>query len=500
MTKMIGHRLAAWALALALGIPFAALAKENNPPAQIKLDQGDINRDARSGNSYSSVVKKVTPSVVNIYSTKTLKAPRFQQYFNDPFLGQLFGGGGGGGRGNQRKLTEESLGSGVIVTADGYILTNNHVVDGADRDGVEVALANGKQKFTAKVIGTDPQTDIAVLKVDAKDLPAIAIADSDKLEVGDVVLAVGNPFGVGQSVSMGIVSGLGRGGFNITDYEDFIQTDAAINPGNSGGALVDAEGRLVGINQSILSRSGANAGVGFAVPINMARSVMDQLVESGTVKRGFLGVMIQAVTPELAQAFKLSDTSGALVGGVSPNTPAEKAGIKEGDVITQVNGKKATDSQHARLLISQNAPGAKVELTIVRDGKERTLTAKLDKIPNEQDETPGGSDLGSSSEYDGLDGVGVEDLDAQTRRQLGVPSYVHGALVSSVDQDSNAYAAGLRQGVVLQEIDRKPIENADEAVKLSEQARGDRLTVRVWSRQNGMSGSRFLSVDNKKKQ
>src|ERR1043165_2436622 len=231
MTKRFSYGTAVWAVALALGISLAASAKDVNPPAKVKTDATAINRDARTGNSYSGVVKKVTPSVVNIYSTKTVKQPRMQQFFDDPMLERFFGGGGGRGPGRRGpgNTKSESLGSGVIVTEDGYILTNNHVVEGADTDGVKVALGDGKQKLTAKVIGTDPQTDIAVLKVDAKDLPAITIADSDKLEVRDVVLAVGNPFGVGQSVSMGIVSGLGRSE-RVTDYEDFIQTDTAINP------------------------------------------------------------------------------------------------------------------------------------------------------------------------------------------------------------------------------------------------------------------------------
>lgn len=503
MKMLLRNRVAAWALAVVLGIPFASFARVDNPPAKVKLDESVIDRDARTGNSYAAVIKKASPSVVYIYSTKTLKAPRFQQFFDDPFLRRFFGDpsddGGGSGRGRSRSFKQESLGSGVIVTADGYILTNNHVVEGADPDGVEVALANGEKKYTAKVIGTDPQTDIAVLKIDAKDLPVITIADSDKLEVGDVVLAIGNPFNVGQSVTMGIVSALGRGGFNITDYEDFIQTDAAINPGNSGGALVDAEGRLIGINQSIVSRSGGNAGVGFAVPVNLARSVMERLIQDGKVTRGFLGVMIQSLTPELAKSFDLPDTSGALVGGVSPNTPAEEAGIKSGDVITAIDGKKASDSRHLRLMISEKPPGTKIALTVVRDGKTRTVSVKLGTLPGDEG-TTSSSISSSNSKFDALDGVEVADLDAQARRQFDIPSHVRGALVSNVDQDSNAYEAGLRSGDVIQEIDRQSVKDADSAVKLSEEAKGDRILLRVWSQEGGMSGSRFLSVDNHKKQ
>ena len=502
MTKLFSHRVATWTLALALGIPFAVLAKDGNAPAKLKLDATALNRDVRTGNSYSSVVKKVTPSVVNIYSTKTLKQPRFHQFLDDPMFDRLFGGGSPprSGRRGPNNFKSESLGSGVIVTDDGYILTNNHVVEGADADGVKVALGDGKQKLSAKVVGTDPQTDIAVLKVDAKDLPAITIADSDKLEVGDVVLAVGNPFNVGQTVTMGIVSALGRGGFGITDYEDFIQTDAAINPGNSGGALVDAQGRLIGINQSIVSGSGGSMGVGFAVPINQAKSVMDRLVDDGKVTRGYLGVRLQPLTPELAKSFKLSETSGALVSEVSRGTPAAEAGLKEGDVITEVNGKKAADSRHLRLMISQNTPGAKVMLTVVRDGKAKEFAAKLGELPGEEAEVTGSiSPAEKKNERDALDGVEVDDMSSAARRENSIPTEVRGVLVANVSAESNAYEAGLRAGNVILEIDRAPVSNADEAVKLCDAAKGDHLLLRVWSRDAGMSGSRFVTVDNTKK-
>jgi serine protease Do len=486
------------ALALAFGVSFACLARENNPPVTLKVDAKSINRDAHPGISYATVIKKASPSVVNIYSTKTRQLPRNHPYFDDPLFERYFGDGGTPGRRGPRSLKEESLGSGVIVTEDGYILTDNHVVAGADPDGVKVALGDGKQKLNARVVGTDPQTDLAVLKVEGKGLPAITIADSDKLEVGDVVLAIGNPFNVGQSVTLGIVSALGRGGFDITDYEDFIQTDAAINPGNSGGALVDTEGRLIGINQSILSRSGGNAGVGFAVPVNLAVSVMNQLVQAGKVSRGYLGVMIQPVSPDLAKAFSLPDTAGALVGGVAPNTPAAAAGVKEGDVITAVNGKTGADSRHIRLLISQNLPGSKVALTILRDGKQRTLNVTLAQMPGEETVASGAGPAEQQS-HDALDGVEVADLTGESRKQFEVPNQIRGALVASVDAESNAYEAGLRVGVVIQEIDRQPVGSADEAVALSGKANGDRLLLRIWSHEGDMSGSRFVTVDNKRR-
>jgi serine protease Do len=503
MTKLLAHRTASWALALALGIPFATLAKDNNTPAKFKLDASPINRDARSGNSYSSVIRRASPSVVNIYSTKTVRSSRFHQFFDDPFFDRFFGDGTPhGGQRGPNNFKAESLGSGVIVTEDGYILTNNHVVEGADADGVKVALGDGKQKLSAKVVGTDPQTDIAVLKVDGKDLPTITIADSDKLEVGDIVLAIGNPFNVGQSVTQGIISGLGRSGnenFRMADYEDFIQTDAAINPGNSGGALVDAEGRLIGINQSIASPTRSSAGVGFAVPVNLAKLVMERLLADGTVKRGYLGVMIQPVTPELAKAFNLPDTRGALVGGVSPNTPAAEAGIKEGDVIIAVNGRQAADSQHARLMISQILPGTKVPLSVLRDGKEKTVTATLGTLPTEEGALLGAAKSVDKNEHDALDGVEVADLRTEAQREFSIPDQIRGALVTNVDPDSNAYEAGLRPGNVILEIDRTPVANADDAVKLSEKAQGNHLLLRVWGRMGESSGSRFLPVDNTKK-
>ena len=305
-------RAVAWLALLALTIvPLGSGAKPahtsgtTNPPALLKVDDSPLRHEVKAATSFAPVIKKVAPSVVNIYSTMTVRE-RALPFFNDPMWRHFFGDPSGD-QGQPRTHREEGLGSGVIVTSDGYILTANHVVEGAEK--IQVALASGEKEFDAKVVGADPATDTAVLKIDARDLPAITIADSDKLEVGDVVLAVGNPFAVGQTVTMGIVSGLGRGGFGINNYENFIQTDAAINPGNSGGALVDAEGRLVGINTAIFSRSGGNQGVGFAVPLNMARYVMDRLIKEGKVTRGYLGLSLQPeVTPALAKQFNLPNT------------------------------------------------------------------------------------------------------------------------------------------------------------------------------------------------
>jgi serine protease Do len=473
-----------------------------NSPPKLNIDGKTINREVRAPISFAPVIKKVSASVVNIYSTMTIRDHGSQNPFtSDPFLhrfGDLFG------RMQPRERKTEGLGSGVIVSPDGYILTANHVVEGADT--VKVALSDGEREVEAKVIGTDPPTDIAVLRVEAnKPLPAVTLGDSDKLEVGDMVLAIGNPFAVGQTVTMGIVSAMQRGGFGISGYEDFIQTDAAINPGNSGGALVDVEGRLMGINTAILSRSGGFQGVGFAVPINMARYVMDRLISSGKVERGYLGVHIQSLTPELAKAFNLADeSSGVLVGEVNPNTAAAKAGIREGDVIIQFNGKKVSDSRNLQLLVAQTPPGSKVTLRVLRgeSGKaptEKTYTVTLAELPQE---TMAGRDgptpeEGTQQGSDALDGVEVTDLDAAARRQLNIPRSVQGALVVNVDPSSTATKGGLSQGDVILEINRQHVRNADDAVALSQKVKGDRILLRVWSQSpNGTGGTHYLTVEN----
>ncbi|MGO8931959.1 MAG: DegQ family serine endoprotease [Limisphaerales bacterium] len=469
-----------------------------NPAPRLTIQDTPISRDLKAATSVAPVVKKVAPSVVNIYSTMTVRE-RPNQLFDDPFFRRFFGEEFGG-QTQPRTRREQSLGSGVIISSDGYILTANHVVEDADK--VKVALASGEKEFDAKVIGTDPPTDTAVLKVDGKNLPAITIADSDKLEVGDVVLAIGNPFGVGQTVTMGIVSALGRGGFGINNYENFIQTDAAINPGNSGGPLVDAEGRLVGINTWIISRSGGFQGLGFAVPINMARYVMERLISDGKVARGYLGLWLQPdMTPELAKQFNLPDMNGALVTTVDPDSPGAKAGFKEGDFVIEFNEQKVKDMRQLRLVVSQTAPGKKVTVKILRDGKERTLTATLGEMPKEVLAGSGQEQPGErgQSKTDALDGVEVTDLDAQARSEANVPSNVRGALVTNVDQDSNAAEAGLRAGDIIIEINRQRVHTADEAVAASEKAKGDRILLRIWRGGEGRGGMLFLSVDNTKR-
>ena len=478
-------------------------------PPKVILNTNALPKDTRGITSFAPVVKRVAPSVVTIYSSKIVRQDlQSNPFFNDPFFRRFFGGPedeedlGTSPRGGrrppmprQREQTQQSLGSGVIITADGYILSNNHVVEGADE--VKVALSDRDDEYIAKVIGTDPQTDISVLKIDASDLSPITMTDSDYLQVGDLVLAVGNPFGVGQTVTMGIVSATGRGKFGIVDYEDFIQTDAAVNRGNSGGALVDAEGRLVGINTAIISPTGGSIGIGFAVPINMARRVMDSIVQNGKVTRGYLGVFIQDVTPQLARQFNLKDRGGALVGGVPEGTPAAKAGLQPGDVITEFNGRKVPDSRQLRLWVSQTPPNTKATFKLLREGKERTVNTTLGELPTEMaGGPPGGRNVPATPKSDALDGVEVTDLDQRTRRQIDIPANVQGAIVTAVDPNSTAAEAGLKQGDVIVEINRQKVANAQEAIELSDKIKnGEQILLRVWSGGRGGGGTRYIVVE-----
>jgi serine protease Do len=463
----------------------------NAPP----MDERPIARELGGHTSFAPVVKKVTPGVVKVVVTMKAHNTTFnnsspmddflRRFFGDQFQGRL----------PQPDMMprQEGLGSGVIVTKDGYILTNNHVVDGADE--VKVTLQDHRE-FTAKVVGRDPQTDIAVIKIEGKDLPVVPMADSDKVEVGDVVLAIGNPFGIGQTVTTGIVSATGRGGTVGLDYEDFIQTDAAINPGNSGGALVDADGRLIGINTAILSRSGGNQGIGFAVPSNLARDVMDSLVTDGHVTRGYLGVMIQDINPALARKFELKDTKGVLVGDVTPKSPAEKAGLENGDVITEFNGKSVSDTRHLKLQVARTQPGTTVPIKILRDGNAKTIEVTVKELPGTRElarnEKPAAEDNGT------LNGVSVADIDRRTRQQFDIPNNIKGVVVTEVAPNSAAGEAGLKPGDVIQEINRKPVASADEAVRLTEKATDKVSLLRVWSSSGNASGSRYLVVDESK--
>ena len=469
-------------------------------PVTVSVSETPVHRDGTYVTSFAPIIKKVAPSVVMVDITtksKTVEAPdmpsgnddMLRHFFGQQF-GQQFGQGGGGGHRTYRTPKEYGAGSGVIVDKDGYIITNNHVVENADT--IKVTLNDGRV-FNAKVVGRDPKTDVAVIKIDGKDLPFITLADSETIEVGDVCLAIGNPFGIGQTVTKGIVSAMGRGDVGVgTDYEDYIQTDAAINPGNSGGALVDAQGRLIGINTAILSRSGGNQGIGFAVPVNMARHVMESLIANGKVVRGYMGVMIQNLNPELAKQFDLANDHGALIGDVSPKGPADKAGFKSGDVILEFNHKDVIDSRHLRLQVADIAPGTSVPVQIMRDGKKETLSLTVKELPGSEQIAK--NDNTSKDNSDSLNGVTVSDIDGRARSQLDLPQNIKGAFITEVDQDSAAYEAGLRPGDVIVEINRKAVTNADDAVKMTENVKDKTVLVKVWSK----GGSRYVVVDENK--
>jgi serine protease Do len=431
--------------------------------------------------SFAPAVKKVAPAVVRIVTA--LRADSLSGAIEDPLLRSLVGQMPGG---HSRRSLECGLGSGVIVTEDGYILTNSHLVNGPTE--IKVTLQDGRE-FNAKVIGFDAQSDIAIIKINAHHLPTVPLAESRNVQVGDLVLAIGNPFGVGQTVTHGIVSATDRGGMGIEDYESFIQTDAPINPGNSGGALVDVNGRLIGINTAILSRTGGNLGIGFAVPSDLARRVMTDLVKYGYVVRGYLGVEAQNLTPELAKELNLDRTTGALVAAVVPNGPAARAGLEVGDVITRFDGKPAGDARQLRLVVAEAKPCHTVQVEVLRNGSTQPLRVtiaqasdydRLAKADCSYDKHPGP-----------LQGVTMGELNSQLRQQLKVPRYVQGAVVVDVTPYSAAADAGLRPGDVILSMNRHEVENAQEASRLTQNAKDKRALLRVWSN----SGSRFILVD-----
>jgi Do/DeqQ family serine protease len=347
------------------------------PAGQISVVQqapstGPLPAVASTG-SYHGAVQRATPSVVNIFTSKEIRSPR-HPLLNDPIFRKFFGD-------TEEAQRASSLGSGVIVSNTGYVLTNHHVVEAADE--IEVALHDGK-KLLAKVVGNDPETDLAVLRVDSENLPSITFGSSDALKVGDVVLAIGNPFGVGQTVTGGIVSALGRTGLGINTFENFIQTDAAINPGNSGGALVDVGGNLVGINTAIFSRSGGSMGIGFAIPVSTAQMVLEQIVKNGSVTRGWIGVEVQEITPTVAESFKLQTTRGALIAGVLRGGPADKAGVKPGDVLVEVEGRPVADPTAMLNLVAALAPGNTARMKLRRAGRELDTNITVGRRPKPQ--------------------------------------------------------------------------------------------------------------------
>ena len=489
-------------------------ATEAKPaPLALKIDSRPINREAADRVSYSSVVKRTAASVVYVYSSKTVRAPDMSPFMNAPRFRRFFDqlvpreereestpppskkntpnrnnrGGNTPNRNRPNEQVQQGLGSGVVATADGYIITNNHVIDGADE--VKVSIGESNKRYEAKVVGRDPGSDLAVLKIEATNLSPATFGDSDQLEIGDVVLAIGNPFGIGQSVSRGIVSALGRG-MGMGVFEDFIQTDAAINMGNSGGALLDSDGRVVGINTAILSRSGSSAGVGFAIPINLARFVVEQLANTGKVERGFLGVRTDELTEDLVSYF---DTEkGALINDVTEGSPADKAGIKAGDIILKIGAVEIRDPRHLIMTVSKFAPGTEITVELLREKQRKTVTAKLTRRDEDalakEDGTPGAKEEGV------LNGVGVGDITSEMRGQMQIPSRIKGAIITSIEPDSPAARQGLREGDIILELDRRPCTNAEEAVKLSEEIKGPKVLVLIY--RNGRT--RYLAIDESK--
>jgi serine protease Do len=442
---------------------------------------------------FADIAQAVTPAVVNIVASRPQGRDAGEQpeeFFNFPFP---FGPQGPRDfRGPRMPRGEPDMpehrgsgqGSGVIVTPDGYILTNNHVVE--DARELTVTLPD-KREFKGKVVGTDPKTDLAVVKIDSRDLPYVPWGDSGKLRVGDYVLAVGNPFGLNSTVTLGIVSALGRGRMGITQYEDFIQTDAAINPGNSGGALVDTKGELVGINTAIFSRTGGYQGVGFAVPTSMGKPVYESLVKTGKVTRGWLGVSIQDVTQDLAKSFKLKDSKGALVSEVKEDSPADQGGLKPGDVIVSYQGSPVADGVSLQRLVTRTPIGAKAAVAVVRDGREKELTVTIGELPDATRIAKADGGTGEPA----LAGVVVQDLDRETARELGLAGKIRGVVVTAVDPDSAAEQAGLQRGDVIREINRQPVRSVKDFEKLaSDVKKGERVLMLI----NRRGATLFLSV------
>jgi len=407
--------------------------------------------------SYADLVDRAAPAVVTIRSARRSRAPQQFPFFDDPFFRQFFGDRYRNAPRENRPLVERALGSGVIVSADGHILTNHHVVDGADQISVELS---DRRTFDAKLIGSDAPSDLALLKIEANNLPVLSLGDSDKVRVGDVCLALGNPLGIGETVTAGIISARGRAtGLSDGSFEDFLQTDAAINHGNSGGALVNTHGELIGINSQIVSPSGGNIGIGFAIPSNMARNVMEQLTKGGKVRRGKLGVGIQEITSELAKSLNLKSIRGVLVNSVDANGPAERAGIHPGDIITAVNGKRADNANALRNHIAGTPPGTEVALTILRDGQEQQIHARLNELP--ADRQAAASVGGSDGRREQL-GITVEPLTPELAGRLGLRRGTEGVVVVDVDPAGPAAEAGIQPDDVILEVNRQPVKSATE--------------------------------------
>jgi serine protease Do len=442
--------------------------------------------------SFAPVVKRAMPAVVNISSSKVVKQQQTPGMFDDPFFRQFFGGRMPQGQDRPRSQRETSLGSGVVVSPDGYIITNNHVVDGAT--DVKVSFYD-KSEYPAKVVGTDKYADIAVLKVNRSGLTSLPFADSAKAQVGDVVLAMGEPFGLRGTVTMGIISAMGRGGLGIERFEDFIQTDAAINQGNSGGALIDSRGDLLGINTAILSgETGGNQGIGFAIPANLARNEMDQIMKHGKVTRGFMGILPQELTPDLAKQFNIPNDHGVVVAQVTANSPAEKGGLKVGDVITGINGTPISDVNEFRLQVAGFAPGTTIHLKIARNGQTMDMPVTLSEYNLEAEATGRQGNLPEGGEKGALQGVTVQALNSDLRREMQLPEGTTGVVITDLSDDSPAAQAGLQSGDVIVQVNHRAVNSVADFNQAVRQGASKDSTLLLVRRQGG---TQFVVVPNK---
>ncbi|MEW6569565.1 MAG: DegQ family serine endoprotease [Nitrospirota bacterium] len=468
------------------GVTFYVLEKSVEPRGYFPHGHGFTPNVPRqimeTGRAFSDIVNSVTPAVVNISTTKIVRRETGSP-FDDPFF-DFFGPFHDFGA--PKKWKEWSLGSGVIVSPDGYIITNNHVVEKADE--INVTLLD-RRTFKGKIVGVDPKTDIAIVKINTHNLPTLIWGNSDTLQVGEFVLAIGSPYGLSHTVTMGIISAVGRANVGIADYEDFIQTDAAINPGNSGGPLVNVRGEFIGINTAIFSKTGGYQGIGFAVPSNMVRLIMEQLIQKGKVVRGWIGVTIQELTPELSEKFGLKRTQGALVSDVSKGSPAARAGIMRGDVIIEFNGKEVKDVSGLRNLVAQSKAGTAVPVKILRSGKEHTFKVAIVELPREIAEiTPARlpDEIGENL----LTGLTVMDLTREIIRQLGFNKDEKGVIVVQVEPGSPADDAQIKKGDIIKEIDKKEIDNLGDFNRTAANLRNDESVLLFVNR----SGKNFYVI------
>jgi serine protease Do len=446
--------------------PAAPAGEQAVRPADLREPARDATNEGVSfQDGFAAIVQRDAPAVVNVSSIKVVRQPSAEHgpfFFDDPFLRDFFGGP----RGPRppRELKQQSLGSGVIISRDGHVLTNVHVVQGATE--VRVQLAD-RRELRAKIIGTDPKTDIALLQIQGRDFPTIPWGDSTKVRVGHFCLAFGDPLGIGPTVTSGIISATGRGNVGIVDYEDFIQTDAAINPGNSGGPLVNVDGELIGINTAIATSGGGrgNQGIGFAVPSNLAREVIRQIEQNGRVIRGWLGVAVQDITPAMAPALGLKTPGGALVGDVQANSPATRAGLMRGDIVTEIDGKPVTDSRGLRMAIAETPPGTSVRLGVLRKDKKIEITATLGELPTEGKQPPG---VPPASGGAGAVGMQLAPLTPDIVRRMDLPPGTAGVVITGVQPGSRAAEIGLRPGDVIQEVDRAPVQSPNDVMRALE--------------------------------